>query len=78
WRALHFMTFPTWLLAAGHGVLAGTDSAQPWMRALYLGSIGIVAGLVLVRAGSVPARRPPPKPTPAVPPTTPITTGGTP
>jgi sulfoxide reductase heme-binding subunit YedZ len=38
WRAIHYLTFGVFLLALGHGVLAGTDSGEPWARAIYLGT----------------------------------------
>lgn len=38
WRQLHYLTFVAYLLATAHGVMAGTDSGNPGMRALYWGS----------------------------------------
>lgn len=58
WRALHMTTFPTWMLAAAHGVFAGTDTSVGWTQQLYLGSIGLVAFLVVIRAGSRMPTRP--------------------
>jgi cytochrome b561 len=43
WRALHWLTFPLYLLALAHGVGAGTDTTASWMGALYL-----VTGLAVV------------------------------
>lgn len=38
WRQLHYLTFVAYLLATVHGVMAGSDSGNPGMRALYWGS----------------------------------------
>lgn len=43
WRALHRLTFAVFACATVHGIVAGTDSAQPWTQALYLGALGAVA-----------------------------------
>ncbi len=43
WRALHYMTFGVFVLALGHGIYAGTDSGEPWMRLTYL-----TAGLAIL------------------------------
>jgi predicted ferric reductase len=55
WRALHWLTFPLYLLALLHGVGAGSDTRTPWMAALYLATGGAVVLLVsyrLLRAGA--------------------------
>jgi sulfoxide reductase heme-binding subunit YedZ len=70
WRALHMATFPTWGIAAAHGVLAGTDSSVGWMQQVYAVSIAAVLFLVVIRTGSRAAtRRPPPRSTPTPTPT---------
>jgi len=38
WRLLHYLTFITYLLALGHGLMAGTDSSLPAMKLLYGGT----------------------------------------
>ncbi|MCB8945665.1 MAG: ferric reductase-like transmembrane domain-containing protein [Ardenticatenaceae bacterium] len=38
WRQLHYATFVAYILATVHGLMAGTDSSQPGMRVLYVGS----------------------------------------
>jgi sulfoxide reductase heme-binding subunit YedZ len=43
WRRLHWLTYAAFVLATAHGLAAGTDSAQPWAFALYLGAVGAVA-----------------------------------
>jgi sulfoxide reductase heme-binding subunit YedZ len=76
WRALHMATFPTWGIAAAHGVLAGTDSSVDWMQHLYAWSIAAVVFLVVIRGGSRAAARAPrpPATTPTPSPTPPATT----
>jgi methionine sulfoxide reductase heme-binding subunit len=43
WRRLHWTTYLIFALATAHGLLAGSDSAQPWSRDLYLGAVGALA-----------------------------------
>ena len=49
WRALHYGSFVVFALASYHGILAGADSAQPWMLAVYAAAIVTVMGLVIYR-----------------------------
>ncbi|HLZ70323.1 MAG TPA: ferric reductase-like transmembrane domain-containing protein [Dehalococcoidia bacterium] len=49
WRALHYLTFLTYLGALAHGVFTGTDSRQLWTQALYLATAAVVALLLLHR-----------------------------
>jgi hypothetical protein len=57
WRALHYTSFAVFLFVTLHGILAGSDAGQPWMRLVYVGAGGVVAALVLVRLlGSSPDR----------------------
>lgn len=65
WRRLHWVTYALFGLATFHGVTAGTDTARPWMHALYLGAAGAVAGATAWRALVPPARRAIPKGEPA-------------
>lgn len=60
WRAIHYATFAIFVLALAHGVLSGTDSGQPWAKALYWGSGTLVGVLVLwrIRHRSDPRRVP--------------------
>ncbi|MEZ5099677.1 MAG: ferric reductase-like transmembrane domain-containing protein [Thermoleophilia bacterium] len=67
WRRLHWLTYATFVLAAVHGLMAGTDSGQPWALGLYVGSIGAVAAATAWRALVPPARPTRPAPTPAAP-----------
>ena len=34
WRRVHYATLGVWVLATGHGLLAGTDRFDPWFAAL--------------------------------------------
>jgi sulfoxide reductase heme-binding subunit YedZ len=56
WRLLHYLTFLAFLGAAGHGLLAGTDSGARWAWWLYVGTSASVAFLltyrIVVAAGS--------------------------
>ncbi len=49
WRGLHSISFAAFALVTLHGILAGTDTSQPWMRAVYGVSGAMVMLLVLVR-----------------------------
>jgi len=62
WRRLHWATYAAFLAATAHGLLAGTDSAQPWARSVYLGAVAAVVFATAWRALAVPAR---PVPAPA-------------
>lgn len=49
WRRLHRLTFALFVLAAAHGLLAGTDAAAPFMIVTYAATAGAVAMLLAVR-----------------------------
>jgi hypothetical protein len=51
WRALHGLGYVGWGLALLHGINAGTDSSQAWVRWLYVTCAAAVAAAVVVRAG---------------------------
>jgi predicted ferric reductase len=61
WRALHYTSFAVFVLVTFHGILAGSDAGQAWMRVVYLGASGVVLLLGLGRVlwspetGSTPA-----------------------
>lgn len=57
WRLLHWSTYAVFALATAHGLLAGSDSAQPWARDLYLAAVGSVAFASVWRALYRPTRR---------------------
>lgn len=53
WRALHWLTFPLYLLALLHGLGAGSDARTPWLGALYLATgsaVVLLASYRLLRA----------------------------
>lgn len=49
WRAIHYLTFGVFLLALGHGALAGTDSGQLWAVAIYWGTGAVILALTYWR-----------------------------
>jgi DMSO/TMAO reductase YedYZ heme-binding membrane subunit len=57
WRRLHWFTYALFGLATIHGITAGTDTTQPWVRDLYLGAVGSVVAATAWRALVPPARR---------------------
>ena len=58
WRKLHWASYAVFAGAAAHGLLAGSDTQQPWALALYVATIGAVVGSIVFRAFA-------PKPVPA-------------
>lgn len=62
WRGLHYVSFVAFVLVTAHGWLAGSDSGEPWMRAIY-GFAGAAVGFMilarmLVGVSSAPAPSP--------------------
>jgi predicted ferric reductase len=55
WRSLHYVSFVAFVLVTLHGLLAGSDAGEPWMRGIYAFAAGAVAYLALMR---LVARRP--------------------
>jgi sulfoxide reductase heme-binding subunit YedZ len=49
WRALHFASFAAYLGATVHGLMAGSDSREPWALAVYGSSLALVLFLVNLR-----------------------------
>jgi sulfoxide reductase heme-binding subunit YedZ len=62
WRRLHWATYALFLMGTVHGLLAGTDSSQPWARSLYLGALGAVVFATAWRVLTRPTRLPIPAP----------------
>lgn len=50
WKGIHMASYAVFGLATVHGVMAGTDSSQPWMMGIYVGSVALVAGIGARRA----------------------------
>jgi sulfoxide reductase heme-binding subunit YedZ len=49
WRRAHYLNFAVWLLAFGHGLLAGTDRTALWAQSLYIGSMATIGRLCVWR-----------------------------
>ncbi len=49
WRAIHYVSFVTFILVTLHGWLTGTDSATSWMPSLYFGCSLAVGVLTAAR-----------------------------
>jgi len=60
WRLIHFLAFGTFLSAMIHGVMAGADTANPYVTVMYVGSGVLVIALLAVRVlqQQAPAGRP--------------------
>lgn len=51
WRAIHHLAFLAFAGATAHGILAGSDTSQPWAWGLYVAATVIVVFLVTYRVG---------------------------
>ncbi len=49
WKIVHRMSVGVFLAALAHGVLAGTDSTNPWLTGMYAGAFAAVVMLTIVR-----------------------------
>ena len=49
WRGVHVSAYAAWVLAMGHGVLAGTDTLRGWALVIYGSSAVVVGGAVAHR-----------------------------
>ncbi|MGI9528949.1 MAG: hypothetical protein ACR2NG_04500 [Acidimicrobiia bacterium] len=59
WRSIHYLSFGVFVAAAGHGVLAGTDTTHPVAIGVYVASVASVVLLTAVRViGAREAARP--------------------
>ncbi len=56
WRSLHWASFAAFVLAAAHGISAGSDSDRPWAIVLYATTLGAVTGATAWRALHRPAK----------------------
>jgi predicted ferric reductase len=56
WRLLHYASFATFVLVTLHGLYAGSDTSEPWMRALYAGASAAVGFLLIMRVLTRPRR----------------------
>jgi DMSO/TMAO reductase YedYZ heme-binding membrane subunit len=60
WKAVHLASYGVFATATVHGVMAGTDSNQPWMLGIYVASTSLVAGVAarrLIAGPNAPLRR---------------------
>jgi DMSO/TMAO reductase YedYZ heme-binding membrane subunit len=58
WRLMHYLSFAVFAGVTLHGVLAGSDSSQPWMIFLYVTAAISVGLLTFIRIFSRPSARP--------------------
>jgi len=56
WRRLHWATYGIFAAMVVHGVMAGTDTTQPWALGMYLGATGAVVMATVWRALVPPAK----------------------
>lgn len=49
WKALHFLSYPLWIMAFAHGLGTGSDSAAAWMEAVTVVSLLIVGSAICCR-----------------------------
>lgn len=49
WRNLHYLAYPSYLVALVHGIIAGSDAAALPALAIYAGTAGVVAALTFAR-----------------------------
>ena len=45
WKAIHLASYGVFITATVHGLMAGTDSSQPWTLGIYVVSTALVAGV---------------------------------
>lgn len=64
WRRLHYASYVVFAASTAHGLLAGSDTRQPWALAVYLLAVGSIAAATFFRAlapkPAPPARAPRP------------------
>lgn len=58
WRLIHYLSFAVFAGVTLHGVLAGSDSSQPWMIFIYVAAAISVGLLTFIRIFSRPAAPP--------------------
>ena len=49
WRTIHYTSFAGYIMFLVHGFITGSDSEEPWMRAIYICSLTLVMTLLLAR-----------------------------
>lgn len=58
WRLIHYLSFAVFAGVTLHGVLAGSDSSQPWMIFIYVSSAIAIGLLTFIRMFSRPQPQP--------------------
>lgn len=53
WRAIHVSAYVVWVLAMGHGILAGSDTGNWWSWTLYGGCALSVLVAAWIRVGAI-------------------------
>lgn len=49
WRVVHYVSFVAFVLVTAHGWLAGSDTDELWLKAIYMGASAGVGFLVVLR-----------------------------
>jgi len=60
WKVIHLLSYGVFIAATAHGLMAGTDSGEPWMLGIYLVATALVAALLvrrLIAGANAPLRR---------------------
>jgi DMSO/TMAO reductase YedYZ heme-binding membrane subunit len=52
WRSIHYLSFGAFGATVVHGVMAGTDTSNPWVASLYVAAVLVVVLLTAVRVMS--------------------------
>lgn len=58
WRVIHYLSFAVFAGVTLHGILAGSDSSQPWMIFIYVAAAISVGLLTFIRIFSRPETQP--------------------
>lgn len=62
WRLIHYTSFLFYIVFLTHGIITGTDTKEGWMIAIYVTSVTMVLGLLLLRIFGKKYFLPTPKP----------------
>jgi sulfoxide reductase heme-binding subunit YedZ len=55
WRFIHYTSFITFILVSLHGIYAGSDVNEPWIRAIYGCAVAAIGFLSIVRVFAGPS-----------------------
>jgi methionine sulfoxide reductase heme-binding subunit len=56
WRVIHLLSYPIFIMVLLHGIFTGTDTANVWIKDMYLYSTSILVLLTLIRFGMQPVQ----------------------